>query len=352
MLRYGKIEVFSDNGIYTEARYEYEQNGIRQQAVIYGKDEIWNFIEYVAYYQGMKPKSLYDNGQVVIFQKNNTYGNIQNIPGTRLNKPLNKKLTNKVVSIAAAGVLAITGIGVGVNHHMNKTNPYDGYIVKTYTNSKDAKVDKNLKSVLRNYDEFEEMFTKIANNDSIEMSEQEFNQFIEQLDSVINCNNVGIAYKYEYANDNLPQTYRLYLENYYSNSSPDYVALKEFNATKITYNYNRTINDKSELKNYIFECSKFLLDDGWYYMADNANGGTTYYNSTNINPMTRYIIATQLKPLIEAYNNEYETFIYMNKVSSRKFTKEELLEKINGIIDNAMEDMQNDFIKGQNKGRK
>lgn len=292
-----------------------------------GHNEVLDFLEYIAYTQGMTVKQLYDSGRIT-FKTNvqNRGGNVFNYSNHNV-----KNLTKKILTIATVGTIAITSIVGGVNYVLNANNPYNNtYIVQQFDQSKTSKENKELKKVLRNYDEFDRIFASYAQEMPLNLSEKEFNDFMDDLNIIINANYDVIRSYYLSSGKPTSKAYYLYLEKYFAKDSYGYFAVNEYDSESLLLMLKSTKSYKeNDIKNYINNCLKFLYNDE-FDMKINSMGEKVYYKSHQIPTIARYMIASQLRPILEMAKYQFDYYIYRNI-----YNKEQVLEYLDKIIDDC-----------------
>lgn len=334
--------LMDDNGHYVSATIRVIENGIVRIINETNQINIQQYLHIFANKFGVPLSYLSQTGYVNFSYLPKQHDYYVHEQKERKSLPrLDRSLVKKVISIAAVGVIAVSGINALSNYRLKKENAYNNkYVTLCYEAPYGTKIEGEMFDLLGNYDEFDQMMTSIANEEWSKLEGANLNKFWSNLGLVLHSNDEFIENFYLRGKRYDGAKYASNLEEYFVNSPCDYAAIKHFDlyyrmVSSDAYQEKRTDLNQS-LRAYIEEICKFAFDDD-YFIGIDANNNKQYFGAYNLSPLARYIILKTSLPIIEMTDFKYDTFWY------KHHTKEDILKRVRNQLLYAEEQIIDKF---------
>lgn len=355
---YESITVFQDENFRNrEAVILYRKDGVVYRANVYDENEINEHIASFKLQSGamvdldgkIQYRRMYDystyrenlfkNQNISHGFSNSYYSDLNNLSSprsldrrsiNRSHKPYQaaKKMGVKITSVGLAAFLAISGAVNVINK--NFVIPESASLKVVSSNI----LTRNIYDVqvFQGYEEFDSTFKKMVANDYSDLEMQDIQGFVDYLNSVYVANLDHLAN----ASSSKQMLYDTNFSDYYSYLGDDFRIIREFDEKydRIVGMLKRPsaddIRNNKTFQNVVFEyCSdvcNFILnlnDTGYsrFHVVDDI-----YDNSISI--PTKLVLLTQARSVIDAFDYNH----YNNKRMLNEMSKEDLLEKIDSLI--------------------
>lgn len=245
-----------------------------------------------------------------------------------------RRQQNQIKTSKIEGVIKLTVCGVAivatlamlakpVIYKLQETNALGNQYVVINYNSISKEMNRDMVSILGNYNDFDFIMTNIAEKNWSELKNVNLSRFFYDLDWINSINTLNISGRYLNNDRSSKTTYITYFEKYFEGTPNDYYAIKYINDcfNKINENHYSPKSIDDAVSKYL----DFVIDKNNHQNNHTVWAGDGTYRSIYydwMSPAAKYLINSQMLEVIRSYDFAGKTYPY------KWLTKEQIINRI------------------------